>query len=277
MCVCLFLLGTNYQNNLMLFLCYFLISLMLVNLFVSYQNFAALRISAEPVKPVFSGQPATLVLELSAQDPGKRIARGLLNAHWVAETTIVTADLDDEQHRLRLPFFTQQRGVFSLPRVTFSSNYPLGLFRCWSHLDFNQTLVVYPALVPSAVLLQSVSGEGDAQTEQPGYDDFYALRDYQPGEPLQRVAWKHVAKGGDWVSKTFSQQQSESGYLHLPATSDVETALSELAYQIDTLSDKAVQFGLKLPEQDVPPATGAEHRHACLSLLAAYPGKGNLA
>lgn len=274
MCVCLFLLGTNYQNNLMLFLCYFLAALMLVNLFASYQNIASLHISAEPVKPVFAGQPATLVLELTDQDPKKRRASGLLNAHWVADTTIVSADLDGGQHQLRLPYFTRQRGIVSLPRITLFSNYPLGLFRCWSHLDFKQTLIVYPSLIPSSVMLQSVCGEGDTQTEQPGYDDFYALRDYEAGEPLHRVAWKHVAKGGDWVSKAFSQQQSESGYLHLPPASDIETALSELAYQIDTLSGKAVQFGLRLPGQDVSPSTGADHRHACLRLLAAYPNQG---
>ncbi len=271
MCVCLFLLGTNYQNNLMLFLCYFLIALMLVNLFFSYQNFASLRIVADDTRPVFAGQPATLVLELMSQSPDKPVAKGLIHAQWLSDPTQVSADLDDDQHQLRLPFFTESRGITPLPRVTLHSNYPLGLFRCWSHLDFKQTLVVYPALIAAPIHLESVSGEGDNQTEQPGYDDFYALREYEPGEPLHRVAWKHVAKGSDWVSKAFSQQQSESGYLQLPVTGNLETALSQLAYQVDSLSDKAVQFGLRLPNQKVLPASGPEHRHACLTLLAAYP------
>ncbi|GGW76067.1 DUF58 domain-containing protein [Alteromonas halophila] len=276
MCVCLFLLGTNYQNNLMLFLCYFLAALMLVNLFTSYQNMAALKITSDPIKPVFAGQPATLVLEVASQNTKHPDINGLLNAHWLAESGVVHTDLDDGQWQLRLPYFTEQRGIVSLPRVTVFSNYPLGLFKCWSHLDFDQTLVIYPKLIPAPVRLESVSGEGDAQTEQTGYDDFYSLRKYELGEPLQRVAWKHVAKGGDWVSKAFSQQQSESGYLCLADGKNIETALSQLAYQIDNLTDKAVQFGLRLPDKVVPPASGAEHRHVCLSLLAVYPDEDRM-
>lgn len=272
MCLCVFLLGTNYQNNLMLFLCYFLLALALINLFSSFLNFSALRLQSHPVSPVYAGEPATQTLLISAQQ--ERALNGLINARWWDDSHPVTADINGGQNQLLLPRFTDRRGVFRLPRVTLWSDYPLGLFRCWTHLDLNQQLTVYPSPKPSPVRLTSTSGEGDRETSQPGHDEFYALQDYVQGEPLHRVAWKHVAKGGNWVTKAFSQQQSDSGYLSLDTTKPLEQALSELTSQIDKLSENGDHFGLHLPGLDIAPGSGSEHRHRCLRSLAVYPGGG---
>jgi len=52
--LCLFLLGTNYQNNLMLLLSYLCLSIMLLTLFYTHQNFARLALKSLP--PAFSLQ-----------------------------------------------------------------------------------------------------------------------------------------------------------------------------------------------------------------------------
>ncbi|MEC9169935.1 MAG: hypothetical protein VX551_11150, partial [Pseudomonadota bacterium] len=49
--LCLFLLGTNYQNNLMLLLSYLCLSIMLLTLFYTHQNFARLALKATPPSP----------------------------------------------------------------------------------------------------------------------------------------------------------------------------------------------------------------------------------
>ena len=55
LCVLLFLLGTNYQNNLMLLLCYFLLAIFLVNLLASYINFARIDLQIGKCSEVFVG------------------------------------------------------------------------------------------------------------------------------------------------------------------------------------------------------------------------------
>ncbi len=276
-CGSLFILGTNYQNNLMLLLCYFLLSLMLITLFVSYKNFAKLHVRALPVTPVYAGNHASLTLQ--CQQPGKpQLSDGLFTVTWWQQDDGITCELAEHSGHLTLPYFTSKRGVYPLPRVTLSNEYPLGLFRCWTHLDFNQTLVVYPTPIPCKIAFQEEGhDEGSNTTEQAGHDDFFALRSYIPGEPVHRVAWKHVAKGGDWVSKEFSQQQAKMGYLSLPATDDLETALSKLAFQVSTLSEQRIAFGLKLGRQTIEPDSGDNHKHRCLTALARYAPVGAIA
>ncbi|QJR79680.1 DUF58 domain-containing protein [Alteromonas pelagimontana] len=270
MCICLFVLGTNYQNNLMLFLCYFLLALFLLNLFSSYLNFARIQIKAETVTPVFAGDIAVICLRITTDNEPS--AHGLLHASWWQEKSRITIDLDTDLPHIVLPFATQQRGVIPLPRITCYTEYPLGLYKCWTHLDFSQTLNIYPAPVPCAIDLQHNQADtGNIATEHAGHDDFNGLKNYQAGEPLHRVAWKNVAKGGDWVSKSFSEQQSATGYLVLPSTyTDLETELGKLAYQVIKLTDKKIEFGMQLQNIEIPVAKGERHKHQCLTALAQF-------
>lgn len=272
MCACLFVLGTNYQNNLMLLLCYFLVALMLLNLFTSYLNFARLSFKTDAVIPVYAGHQAVLLLHWHHSE---QVPNGLLHAHWFDRQEHISHDFDITTDPVRLPWLAAQRGEFRLPRVTCYSEYPLGLYRCWTHLDFAQTVLVYPAPLPCAVHLQRIEDDdGEGAMEQAGHDDFYALKPFVEGEPLHRVAWKNVAKGQQWVSKTFSQPQSASGYLVLPDhTNDVETELSKLCFQINKLSEQKLHFGLKVGSQVIAPDSGDAHKHRCLALLARYPAR----
>lgn len=277
MCGCLFILGTNYQNNLMLLLCYFLLALMLITLFSSYQNFARLTIRATPVKPVYAGESALLSMKISAPADAEPV-HGQIEVTWWQQPGPLTIDADRHGPHFSLPFVTRTRGIITLPRVTISSLFPLGLYRCWTHLDFQQTVTVYPRPIPCQVTLYPDENEGgDTRVEQFGHDDFYALRGYQAGEPLQRIAWKNIAKGGEWVSKTFSEPQRQTGYLRLASGEPVETALGKLAFQVNALSERDAYFGLQLGHIHIAPGTGESHKHQCLSALARFPGLGAVA
>lgn len=271
LCLCLFILGTNYQNNMLLLLTYFFIALGLINLFASYHNFARIQLQAKGVSPVYAGDNATFQFQLTA--PHHQQPSGELHVQWWGHDSGITVDLDESAGTISLPRFTYRRGIFSLPRVTFASEYPLGLFRCWTHLDFTQPLTVYPKLSSVGAALRPLQGEDDTTTlHAPGHDDFQLLKSYHPGDPVQRIAWKSVAKGGPPVVKVFSEQAGSAGYLMLDPNSDtLEEDISSVAYQIVSLSQQNLSFGLKAGQQIIPASTGDAHRHQCLALLAALP------
>ncbi|MEC9334228.1 MAG: hypothetical protein VX786_04235, partial [Pseudomonadota bacterium] len=62
--LCLFLLGTNYQNNLMLLLSYLCLSIMLLTLFYTHQNFARLALKATPPSPFHCNLQGELQLQV---------------------------------------------------------------------------------------------------------------------------------------------------------------------------------------------------------------------
>ncbi|VEL96486.1 uncharacterized protein (DUF58 family) [Alteromonas sp. 76-1] len=284
MCMCLFLLGTNYQNNLMLLLSYLLLSVMLLTLFYSYQNFAAIALSASSPKTVFANTSAHLTLNRMQHSGYKTTPEGLLQAHWLEinkrqlpkrkDTSTITFDIGNREQRLTVPLLLHTRGEHRLPRITFKSAYPFGLYHCWAHLDFDVKIIVYPE--PKAgpvyeVVHNTEDAVGGKEDDRQGNEDFFALTDFIEGEPLNRVAWKQVAKTGNWVVKQFSEQKSDDVFLSLPTNTPLEEGLSALTQKIVSMQSQGLNYGLKLGSATFTPNNSISHMHQCLSALATYP------
>tara|TARA_B100001063_G_C16747920_1_gene548633 strand:- start:723 stop:1823 length:1101 start_codon:yes stop_codon:yes gene_type:complete len=284
MCMCLFLLGTNYQNNLMLLLSYLLLSVMLLTLFYSYQNFAAIALSVSPPKTVFANTTAHLTLNRVEHSNYKTKPEGLLQVQWLRihklklpklkDTTSITFDIGNQEQRLSIPVLLHTRGEHKLPRLTLKSAYPFGLYNCWTHLDFDVKVMAYPE--PKAgkngeVVHHTQGAAGSKEDERQGNEDFFALTDFIEGEPLNRVAWKQVAKTGNWVVKQFSEQKGDDVYLSLPTNTPLEEGLSALTQKIVSMQSQGVHYGLKLGSTTFTPNNSIAHMHHCLSALATYP------
>lgn len=277
LCGALFVLGTNYQNNLILLLGFFLLALFLVSLLSSYLNFAGLRILIGKVGYPFAGDSACLPLWIDTSGQ-KHQAHGRLHLGIYNQKVQTSIDLDQLTNPVEFTISTARRGLLPMPRITLNSYYPLGLFRCWTHLRFDLQVLVYPAPLPCSVITYSQAGgdelQGNVATEE-GYDDFDSLMEYQPGQPLYHVAWKQVAKGQGMVSKKFSSTSNNEVWLRLQTqtSQDLETSLSHLCYMVLELENRGQRFGLQLGDNIIPPGKGNEHRYRCLSALALYPGK----
>jgi uncharacterized protein (DUF58 family) len=305
LCALLFLLGTNYQNNLMLLLCYFLLSVFLVNLLASYINFARIHLQIGKCSEVFVQDNVHLPLWLNANSQDPTMPSGLLNFRFklskdtakvkkISSSNNTQVDLDTLTNPVTLSFKCAQRGKLNLPRITVESFYPLGLYRCWTHLAFTHSIMVYPKPIPCVIKLQvnpqtETKGTGQQANPLSGHDDFSHLKPYQLGEPLRHVAWKQLAKGRGMVSKHFSSETNQVGWLILSnefknnanrlltqqQREKLELALSHLSYQVIELSRTDQTFGLDMGAQSIAPNSGASHRKACLNALAVFALNGS--
>lgn len=277
LCVALFVLGTNYQNNLILLLGYFLLALLLVSLLSSYLNFAGLRLQIGKIAHPFAGDSACLPIWIEKSSE-QQAAHGRLHLGLYGQGAQHSVDLDRLTNPAELAVATTSRGLLSFPRVTICSYYPLGLFRCWTHLRFAPQILVYPAPLPCVIATFNKAGKEDSQgsiSTDDGYDDFDSLTEYRPGQPLYHVAWKQVAKGQGMISKKFSSASNTELWLKLPrnTSEDLETRLSHLCFMVLELDNRGLNFGLELNGQVIQPAKGHSHRHQCLRALALYNGE----
>ena len=112
---------------------------------------------------------------------------------------------------------------------------------------------------------------GGKEDDRHGNEDFFALTDFIEGEPLNRVAWKQVAKTGNWVVKQFSEQKSDDVYLSLPTNTPLEEGLSALTQKIVSMQSQGLHYGLKLGSATFTPNNSISHMHQCLKALATYP------
>ena len=180
--ILLFLLGTNYQNNIILLISYLLGSLFITVMMQSFYNFSQLTLSSPAKQFTFAKQLAHIPVNISAKK-----AHFNINFNFVEQGDLsqrVTLNQCDSGGTCALlPIFHAHRGVYNLGRVKVFSEYPLGLFITWAMLDFSHQLVVFPQpkkLNNSHHYLSGLDELKQSQTanksESVGIDDFSELK-----------------------------------------------------------------------------------------------------
>lgn len=266
----LFIAGINYANNLLLGMCFFLFSLVIVTIHHTFANLSGLRITAITTSPAFAGEVAGFTIRLSNPNNRKYYS---LELDWDGVETRV--DRVEQEQDVTLYLRSKVRGRFYPPRLKISTTYPLGILRAWTWLAMDLNAVIYPN--PIATDIMPV-GEGDndatehSKKRRPGIEDFEGLKDFHPGDPLAHVSWKHLARGQGMLIKTYSEPVTGSNALDYQALTglDKENRLSRLAWWVVKLSQQQQPFALKLPHKTLSVATGNKHRDDCLTALALF-------
>jgi len=269
---CLFILGTNYQNNVILMFCYFVSALLLLALFHSYVSFVQFHIAFRPVANCFSNQYVQLQLDLSYK-PNRSALHSLSNIAIFSKNYPVYEYLENASNVIAIQPFS--RGLHQLSRVSIESIFPFGLFRCWSHLTVPGQFFVFPTPIACSLKLRKQHSQGEAGNKlgvAVTSDDLQGIRDYRDSDPIHHVSWKHFAKGQGLLSKDFSERSAISGWLHFNDyfTENVEHALSEVTFQILDLSKQDANFGFSIGKHQIMPNTGMQHQIQCLEAVALY-------
>ncbi len=305
-----FIAGVNYGNNLVLGLCFYLVSVWLISFHVTFAHVSGLQVRLLEVTMAEAGEPAWVTVQLlnksrqprrqllvsfepkNKQHSQKSVNKQLdalpnLLSNSLSSTPLSTLPpaslliprLKDEQI-IRLPVATHQRGKLELPRLQIKTVYPLGIMRAWSYVYFARPAWVYPK--PETFEWQAqylAANNADLPTGgqyTQGQDDFERLDNYIAGESLARVSWAHVARGQGMFTKHFADPvgyEQRLAYEDMPALTH-EQKLSQLAYGVLTLAQSEVPFQLQLPN-DAPNAAvigqGDAFAQACLLRLAQVP------
>jgi len=267
----LWLLATNYENNLVFAFAALLGSMMVVSIFHGYSNLSGLSLRVTRVDKGFPGDLLKVEVELS-QSTG-RCREDILLSFAEGDECRLSLGKGQKKTVASLYLPARIRGRQPIPRVTVETGYPLGLIRVWSHLLLSGYGLVYPRPVEGAAVL---GGEGedasDTSAEAAGSEDFLGLDTYKQGEPVNRIAWKQVARGQGLYTKHFADPVADPKWLdwaHFPGL-DRESRLSRLCYQVLEASRRGHPYGLKLPGQSSDLGDGEAHRDRLLVMLAEF-------
>jgi uncharacterized protein (DUF58 family) len=269
-CTILIMLLTslNYALSLGIAATFLLSGLMASALLHTFRNLAGIEITPLAAGETFAGgrMPFTLSLHGGAQARSAITvnAGGARATGDVPAGAALTANLEVD---------APSRGRIALGRVTLSSDFPLGLWRGWAYVHFPLAGIAYPAVEVGAPPLPSGGNGADALAAGRSDDaDLAGLREYQPGDPPQRVAWKAVARGAGWFTKEFDSAGGGGivplTWAALPAALPTEARLSRLTAWALAAERAARPFSLAIPGVALPAAQGREHRRAALTALA---------
>lgn len=269
--VLLFLLGTNYQNNVIMLLAYLMASFFVTVTLTSFFNLKALKLASEKSIHGFAEQKISVPIKVVTTKPRFDLAL------CFEDGEVTKLDTLNREQRTNIYWHSAKRGVFNPGRVKLVSEYAFGLLRVWSWLDFGHQLTVFPAPKPitNKQLSQHIDkGEQGAKaTQEKDGDEFKELSSYKTGESLARVAWKQLARGQGKLSKVYNQEVGEAKYLSFdslpPVSNDLK--LSYLSYLVMQYAQADIDFGLVLPNQTISVASGEAHKLECLYALAKFP------
>ncbi|MCG3860122.1 hypothetical protein I3247_00620 [Psychrobacter sp. Ps5] len=278
-----FIAGINYGNNLVLGLCFYLISVWLISFHVTFAHISGLQVRLLDITMAEAGAPVWVTLQLrndsrrprrqllftfeqivsaqTEQKPHKKVDRKANknndNQHEIhanSQPSVLVTRLQDEQI-IRLPVQTHRRGQLQLPRLKIKTVYPLGIMRAWSYVYFARSAWVYPK--PEAFDWQAQYAIASLEDlpiggqYRQGQDDFERLDNYIEGESLARVSWGHVARGQGMFTKHFADpvgHEQTLDYADMPAAQHKQK-LAQMAYGALTLGELGVPFNMRLPNE----------------------------
>ncbi|OUS12119.1 hypothetical protein A9Q89_06910 [Gammaproteobacteria bacterium 53_120_T64] len=273
--VLLWLMATNFENNVVFAFTFLLAALFIIAVFHTFLNLSGLHIEGARASPGFAGQTAEFEYLLS--QTGQRQRYSIEFSHPGVEPTVVSLT-GGEVTSIYLAIPVNRRGWCQARRIRVHSVYPLGLLKVWTYLQFNSSALVYPQAIDTALPAQGAAGLGDKappenyMANNSGSEDFVGLEKYRLGESLRHIAWKQFAREQGLLTKHYADAIDDELWLDwelLPGL-DSEARLSRLCAWTLGFSENQQPYGLRLPGVELAPGTGRAHRDAVLRELALF-------
>lgn len=259
---CLMLIvGAAYTNNLIFLMGFILISFLFVVILLTAKNLRNIEVSNVQFKPGFPGEivPVKVTIENTSDFEHTRLFIKLDGFENNAELFYIgPKDRTDVVLSVTLP---ESRGVYSIGRIRVSTSNPFGLFYSWFWYKFNIEHLVFPK--PLGLK------ERPKQENEVG-DEFSGLKEYQVGDPMSRISWKHMARNDQMLVKEFNDSELKQDVLSIAETkqSQFEDKLSQLALWLLEAEKGQRLYSLDLGNGHPNPSRGPKHLQDCLSELA---------
>ncbi|TMP30194.1 hypothetical protein CWB99_02960 [Pseudoalteromonas rubra] len=268
-----FILGSNYQNNLILGVAYIMLLILVLALIYGYLNLHGLTIQVLDIKNNFASKPVEVLIKLSAPHDcysldiaSQEYDFSPSNNNYQQGATVSSLFLHPEQ-----------RGRYQLGRIKLSSRYPFGLVRVWTYLNVDRTFCTYPTpltcqLTFSTQEANESQGQYLHQSTQ-SHENFDGLERFRPGISKSRISWRHFAKNQQLLVKQYSGDSYYSQHTFDYAAHDgnKEARLSKLCYQILEADKQGDVFALRLSNAvQLGVDRGDKHREMCLEALSDF-------
>lgn len=279
----LFVLGTNYQNNIIILLSYLLVSFFITAMLHSFFNLSGTVLSIKSKEYAgFAQQNFSILIDVESNKQ-----RFDFHFKFKDQNAVHLYQIEHGLNTVEIPYVQNKRGIYQPGRVKISSYYGFGLFVSWSQIDLGYIATVYPNSLPFNVSkLKNRQLDKSQQHENPatngekanGVEEFYELKTYQKGESYNHVAWKQLAKGQGWLSKKYADPTQTQMCLQLsdmPAV-QLEKKLEQLCFLILEHHRNGTSFSVVLVNETIEYEADEHHVKKCLTALARVNSPGNM-
>lgn len=263
----LLLIGSlNYGASLGFALTFLLAGCGTLGMLHTYRNLEGVVFAFGPPAPVFAGETAWFPFEVEAPER----TRWAIDVIAGDRTRTIESASPVQPHHGAMPLPTQRRGRLEVPRLTVTTRWPLLLFRVWTYLRPAVSTVVYPAPVDHGCHRPWAADAGSGPARPDSEEEFAGLREYRPGDPPRRIAWKALARTDELRVKAFDAAAADDTWLDWDSLEGLvpEARLEQLCFWVLEADRAGRPYGLLLPGTRIAPGHGPEHKRHCLEALA---------
>jgi len=148
---------------------------------------------------------------------------------WHDASRVVTSLKRKSSYRWQVKTLCTQRGRFRLGPMLIQSGDPLGIFDMEQQLPHTSHLVVYPLTVELPSFEPSISeltgGEARRRRTYQVTTNAAGVREYMPGDSLNRIHWPSTARTRRLMTKEFELDPTADIWIYLDLYRGAEMAL----------------------------------------------------
>ena len=269
----LFAIAMKFDNQAAFMMLFLLIGIGIISMHYTHNNVIGLELTSSPAKAIFVGENAYFPIRIANYSNKLRHAVWIICAGY---NRVIDLNINDKvSAKIEIP--STKRGYLSCPEVVLSSQFPLGIFFCWSkRFQTTKRCIVYPQpldLVPFPDSGEHSSHTQSKTTVQNSNADFSGMKAYQPGDRPRDIHWPSLAKTHKLITIQHDDQTSSSinlSWFALPQHLDIEDRLSQLCYWVINADQTGARYQLEMPNHTVEFSQGIDHLQECLSTLALW-------
>ncbi len=274
----LFAIAIKFDNQAAFMMLFVLISIGIVGMHYTHSNVIGLSMVGQGAKNVFSGEHATFPVKLNNDSNKPRHALWLTSGgfHQLCDLT------PSENKHFDLKQLSVQRGYLACEDIILTSQFPVGLFFCWSkRYRSDQRCLVYPQPLDLITMPEDGSEAGKLEQQRSvklDSGDYAGMKNYQAGDRLRDIHWPSLAKTQKLVTIEHEVKSNSSvnlSWFSLPKNMNIEDKLSQLCFWLLDAEKNNTQYQLEMPNQTIEFSRGTTHLNECLTVLALWGIRDN--
>jgi uncharacterized protein (DUF58 family) len=268
--VVMLLAGLNYSNSVAMLITFLLAGFGMIAMHLTHRNLVGVTFRAVANVDAFVGEHGRLLVTLDNTADTARIGLECEVSGSPRAGVDVPAN---GSARADIGLTLERRGRLGIDRITLSTRFPFGLFRSWTYVHVEASLLAWPKPLGRRETPPETSSGGNAlAVHRVGDEEWAGLREFRPGDSPRQVAWGAYARGRGLLVKTYQSPAAHHRLFDLAAVpgADIEQRLEQLSAWIVAAHARGERFGLRLADRTLPPGSGNEHRARCLDGLALY-------
>jgi len=271
--IALFAIAIKFDSQPAFMMLFILVAVGQVTMVYTHNNVIGLGLKSHPSQTVFAGEPAIFPLTVKNSTAKPRHAVWLICGGF--QQLLNLTENESKTFELKLP--SVQRGYLNCDDVTLCSQFPIGVFFCWSkRYNSEQRCLIYPQPINLVPFPDDGSYAGRQQATanvRLGAEDYSGMKNYQAGDRMRDIHWPSLAKSNKLISIQYENQNSSSvnlSWFSLPENLTIEDRLSQLCFWVIDAEQQGQRYQLEMPNHTIEFNNGLTHYHECLRVLALW-------